>query len=412
MSNDRWRELLESPFDADERSRRTGTWRWIVAAALVVALAVGGGAWLFLGGADDPAAPPATNAGPVAPGPSEAPTTTVLGEVGYPPSVLSAVMAYVPDTARIVMFGGWDRRGVQDGTWVLDLVAGQWRDVSPLPSPPGRVAGAHAFDTKRSRLLVYGGATERLRFCSPIPRCSPHAVGDTWWYDPAANEWTEVSAPGPSPRVGAAMAYDAAGDRFVLFGGGEFLASQQGNAFGDTWVFDPDGETWERLDPAVSPPDRVFATMGYDADSERVLLWGGATPGEDDDGLWAFAGDEWAQVPDGEAPPPRYLHALVPVPDRGEMLLLGGIGVFTTELGAGITTTESRATDEVWVLDPGARAWSAGEPAVWPLQDLSAAYHAELGQVVVFAGGPTYLVDPVTGAWDDRSEDLGAIADE
>ena len=57
-------------------------------------------------------------------------------------------------------------------------------------------------------------------------------------------DWTERSAGGPSARYDAKMAYDAAREVTILFGGGSY-----GGALGDTWEFGASG--WS-LTPAGS----------------------------------------------------------------------------------------------------------------------------------------------------------------
>src|SRR6185312_15163698 len=85
----------------------------------------------------------------------------------------------------------------------------------------------------------------------------------------AALNWTK-QAPATSPPVrdDAAMAYDAATQTVVLFGG----ESRASRAFGDTWVWD--GVTWTKLAPAASPLARRGASMAYDAATGTVVLFG------------------------------------------------------------------------------------------------------------------------------------------
>jgi Galactose oxidase, central domain len=93
-------------------------------------------------------------------------------------------------------------------------------------------------------------------------------LGDTWTWD--GTTWTKQhAAAGPTPRFGAAMAYDAATGTVVLFGGCCTLTSQ----FGDTWTWD--GTTWTKQHPAASPTARDSAAMAYDAATGTVALFGG-----------------------------------------------------------------------------------------------------------------------------------------
>jgi hypothetical protein len=63
-------------------------------------------------------------------------------------------------------------------------------------------------------------------------------VAQTWRL--AQEAWSRVDVPGPSPRGSVAMAYDAARDRVVLFGG-----EDKTTTFDDTWEFD--GRAWKQV---------------------------------------------------------------------------------------------------------------------------------------------------------------------
>ncbi|MBL8752033.1 MAG: hypothetical protein JNK15_01925 [Planctomycetes bacterium] len=89
-------------------------------------------------------------------------------------------------------------------------------------------------------------------------------LGDTWRWDGTA--WSQVSSPTtPSPRAGAAVAYDSVADRAVLFSGTSLLA--------DTWTFD--GQQWQQMTTAVSPWARQDHTMAFDPSRNRTVLTSG-----------------------------------------------------------------------------------------------------------------------------------------
>ena len=68
-------------------------------------------------------------------------------------------------------------------------------------------------------------------------------------------------------RTYAAMAYDSARDRLVLFGG---------SGLNDTWEFDGNG--WTNVTPANGNPEgRWRHGMAYDASRRRVVMFGGET---------------------------------------------------------------------------------------------------------------------------------------
>jgi hypothetical protein len=83
----------------------------------------------------------------------------------------------------------------------------------------------------------------------------------------------------PAERPGAGnfhgKAYDAESDRVILFGG----ADLHDRPFGDTWAYDFESDNWARMSPALSPPARYYHGMTYDAANDRVLVFGGTDVG-------------------------------------------------------------------------------------------------------------------------------------
>jgi len=73
---------------------------------------------------------------------------------------------------------------------------------------------------------------------------------------------------GPRPRHHHAMAYDAARDRVVLFGG-----QADEDVFGDTWEWD--GLSWTPF--AAGPHALIWHAMAYDANRQRTVLFGGTS---------------------------------------------------------------------------------------------------------------------------------------
>src|SRR5206468_7815872 len=155
-----------------------------------------------------------------------------------------------------------------------------WMQKFPATSPPGRSSPAMAYDASRQRVVLFGGA---------IGFGFSGIVADTWEWDGV--NWTQkFPATSPSPRLLSAMAYDAALQQIVLFGGSP--GSPTGLA--DTWVWD--GTNWTQKFPATSPPGRCCHSLAYDTARGNAVLFG-ATP----DGFsflndtWVWDGANWTQ---------------------------------------------------------------------------------------------------------------------
>jgi hypothetical protein len=81
------------------------------------------------------------------------------------------------------------------------------------------------YDEARSMTILIGGMNAERTM-----------NGKTWGWD--GTTWRELSATGPSPRIGSGIAYDAARREVVLFGGtGESFTHT-----GDTWLWN--GRAW------------------------------------------------------------------------------------------------------------------------------------------------------------------------
>src|SRR5206468_2989247 len=105
---------------------------------------------------------------------------------------------------------------------------------------------------------------------------SSGASGETWEWNGVA--WTQRVVSGPSPRLGHAMAYDAARAVTVLFGG------YTGSIIGETWEWN--GIAWTQR--AVSGPSpRYYHAMAYDAARGVTVLFGGA-PGSGSGDTWGL----------------------------------------------------------------------------------------------------------------------------
>ena len=90
-----------------------------------------------------------------------------------------------------------------------------------------------AFDRRSGVVLLYGGNGVKAQ---AGPGFS--VLEDMWAWDGKA--WTEIKSLGPGKRFMHAMAYDAARDRTILYGG-----SDGPQTFADTWEWD--GKRWTRL---------------------------------------------------------------------------------------------------------------------------------------------------------------------
>jgi hypothetical protein len=104
--------------------------------------------------------------------------------------------------------------------------------------------------------------------------------GETWEYDNLKQSWAQnTNAGGPGPRCGVAMAYDEHRKVTVLFGGGNPQCTSPGALNADTWEYD--GRTWLEVTTVGAPKARFLAAMVYDRARRRMVLFGGSAPTSD-----------------------------------------------------------------------------------------------------------------------------------
>ncbi len=197
-------------------------------------------------------------------------------------------MVYDSAHSEIVYSGGMGRNlSVFVETWTLSSNATRWTQQYPQHMPIGRTAFALAFDTQRSKTVLFGGTV----YNGPYP--TETYPNDTWEWD--GTDWTQKQiANAPDGRAGEALAYDPDHGSIVLFGGsiyhGGAVTWKQ-----DTWEYD--GVNWVQKFPLHSPPSRHNAGMVYDIQRHKMVLFGGAGPsgpGPLND-TWEWDGEDWVE---------------------------------------------------------------------------------------------------------------------
>jgi hypothetical protein len=178
-------------------------------------------------------------------------------------------------------------------------------------------------------------------------------------------QWTQQLGAGPSARSRHAMAYDAARDRMVLFGGGVGTTRLD-----ETWELA--GTTWTQRSPTHKPSPRGWHAMAYDSNRSRVVLFGGSNAADFGD-TWEWDGSDWTDMsPTGSVPSARSRHALAYDPQTQKVLLFGG-------------SSSTMAAPSTWGWD--GTSWTVlATSGPIALQHPTMAHDAVGGGVVLFGG--------------------------
>ncbi len=179
-------------------------------------------------------------------------------------------MIYDSKRKRIVLFGGYDGNNRLSDTWTY--TASGWKKAaeSSPDGPPGLLLHSMAYDAKRDQIVLFGGYS------------NSGYNGDTWLWN--GTKWTKSAAKGPSPRSGAFMCNDAKAGIILLFGG-DSGAWPNYTYHKDTWIWN--GSNWTQL-KISGPSSRSDHRMVYDSVSGNMFLFGG-----DDPKAWSALRDSW-----------------------------------------------------------------------------------------------------------------------
>jgi hypothetical protein len=219
----------------------------------------------------------------------------------------------------LLLIGG--SAGAMNGTWELDAIRGTWTDRTPASGGPVAHFATAAYDSIRGKVLFFGGEVGR-----PVNN-------DLWEWDGDDGTWMllPIENPKPAPRDNVLSAFDAARNRYVVFGGYDSVA---GKTYDDTWEWNPSDSTWtERLPVGSFGLDKGVIGMFYDALRERVVMVGsGPDSGDLLRDVWEWDGGvgNWGHVSiaTDPVPPTRANPGLAFDPVRRAAVLFSGFSSF------------------------------------------------------------------------------------
>ncbi|MGI0053249.1 MAG: hypothetical protein ACREC5_00905 [Thermoplasmata archaeon] len=263
-------------------------------------------------------------------------------------------------------------------------------NISRAPTP--RVDAQMVYDASDGYVLLYGGSNES----TAPPVCQDGCArsdSDTWTY--LAGTWTELPIPGPSPRSGESMVYDATDGVVLLFGGELDCGNVSCPISGDTWSYHHGA--WKEL-AIGGPPARLDAPIAYDARDGYVLLFGGIlASGLVANDSWTFEDGGWSQQLIAGPPPDAYQESMTYDGADGYVLLVGSGSPGLSGLLPNVTWTYENG---VWSERPTATSppflWGA-----WVAYDPAVGYVVLAGEQVDPQYGPLYNVTwgYLGGAW-------------
>jgi hypothetical protein len=136
-------------------------------------------------------------------------------------------------------------------TWTMDAAT---TGTCPLP---GLSAGGHAFNTHDGKVYVFGG-----RASDPTSALRNTLFTIDLSTSPATCAQLSPTGGPPEARIWHGWAYDEYRNKFVLNGGSNTGIAGSGNIY-DTWIYDPEANTWTDVTATVGTPGTPNAPLEY-----------------------------------------------------------------------------------------------------------------------------------------------------
>lgn len=263
---------------------------------------------------------------------------------------LGVALAYDAARARTVLFGGLGAGGVFGAplaeTWEWDGTTWLRRPFAVQPS--ARAGAALAYDAARQVCVLFGGTQ----------------VADTWEYNGVA--WTQRTGPMPPARTTPGLVYDHQRRRTVLFGG-------RGVPFWLQDVWEWDGTAWALRFAGVQPPSRVYPGLAHSTTRDRLVMFGGDLGTGVADETWEWDGSGWSQRTLPQSPPGRLSHSMWS--DGTDVFVFGG-----NQSGNTISQNDT------WRFDGSTWRQIAIGPAPLPRAGAAVAIEPTTGDALLFGG--------------------------
>ena len=232
----------------------------------------------------------------------------------------TATMAWDAQTNQLLLFGGSTGIHMSDeinDTWVW--TGSNWQQLFPTNVPVPSLGPVMAYDSATSQLVLYAEG-QNIR----------GQVLDTMWTWNGSDWIQSLPLQMPTNRWGGAeMAYDTATSQLVLFGGysGAIVHGKAVAIYlNDTWIWT--GKTWVRQTPAKSPPASAWGSMATDPVTGNVTFFGGyngvTATGQTYAQTWSWGGTTWSRIQTAIKPGARDFASAAADPSMNQLVLLGG----------------------------------------------------------------------------------------
>lgn len=286
-------------------------------------------------------------------------------------------LRYDPVSGNMVLFPGCTAHSMTgvyytNELWEYKIDDNEWVEIQFDLTVSLKDFTTIAFDTESERFITFD------------------KFGHTLAYIHNTFDWTDMDpAVSPPNRCGQGMIYDIETDRIIMFGGWGCQSFDDSEIyFTDTWSYDYNSNTWKKMEPSSAPSERIFFSMAYDIENDKVVLWGGRKlEAIQDVNVWAYDynKDIWEQLEIAGGPDhPLAYSTMVYRSESQDFFLFGGSQITSSSQGI----VEGILEDDTWTFDINGGGWSQLDPVNSPTAraNHSLAYDPTSNTVVLFGG--------------------------
>lgn len=248
-------------------------------------------------------------------------------------------VVYDKKTDQFITF---DRYGK---TWAYNYETNIWRNMNPNPSPPARCGQGLAYDQESDRIIMFGGFG-----CKGV---NDSIYNDTWSYNYNLNSWTKMNPDiSPSARMYFAITYDQSNDKVILWGGRKWEAISDNKI----WLYDFNSDSWQSRENIGGPEKPLaYPSIVYRNKTKDIILFGGAIlepgfKGTPINQTWSYnlKQNKWIILIPKISPLPVANHSMSYDTKRNTIFMFGG------ELQGLYSNKVSR---DSWIFDSKQNTW-------------------------------------------------------
>ncbi|MGH7686018.1 MAG: hypothetical protein ACREN2_04285 [Candidatus Dormibacteria bacterium] len=209
----------------------------------------------------------------------------------------------------------------------------------------------------------------------------------------------------PPARFGAALGFDVVTRQLILFGGataGDQAHPADAVRLADTWAWD--GHSWTQLHPAMSPPALYGARLVDDPATGHLLLVSGSgtldsTGALQQMGVWLWGGQNWSRIADN---PLQMQFAAVGSDQAHRQVLLSGFdNGYLLNCGGRLNCPVLQSFDKPGAYQYGGGHWMAAPGTAPQFAEGGTAYDPN-SQQLISAGGLAQNGLESTYGWDGK----------